>query len=210
MNHSIHPPSNSTPSLYLPEFEHSSCGVGFIASLKGVPSRQITDLGLQALASLAHRGAVDADGKTGDGAGILTNLPRTLFAELAAELGHPHVDAAAIGVGVFFLPTAAGDRRAARELVERATRDAGVTVLGCAPCRSMGTYLVIRRGQPCRVLNSCLSCDRGKRANKNSNVRSTWLAAASRSPPRSRTSRFMFPPFRAGQLLTRDSCWRKY
>ena len=56
--------------------EHSSCGVGLIASLDGTPKREIVEMGVQALKVLYHRGAVDADGKTGDGAGIQLSIPK--------------------------------------------------------------------------------------------------------------------------------------
>ena len=56
--------------------EHSSCGVGLIASLNGNSTREVVEMGIQALKVLYHRGAVDADGKTGDGAGICFNIPK--------------------------------------------------------------------------------------------------------------------------------------
>ena len=56
--------------------EHSSCGVGLIASLKGLPKREVVEMGIEALKALYHRGAVDADGKTGDGAGINIGIPK--------------------------------------------------------------------------------------------------------------------------------------
>ena len=61
--------------------EHSSCGVGLIASIKGMESREVVDMGIEALKCLYHRGAVDADGKTGDGAGIQLGIPRKFFTE---------------------------------------------------------------------------------------------------------------------------------
>ena len=67
--------------------EHSSCGVGLIASIKGVPSREVVDMGVNALKVLYHRGAVDADGKTGDGAGIHLNIPKEFFIEQVERTG---------------------------------------------------------------------------------------------------------------------------
>lgn len=61
--------------LYLPEFEHDNCGAGFICSLKGNKSNDIIHKALEILEKLEHRGAVSADGKTGDGAGILIDIP---------------------------------------------------------------------------------------------------------------------------------------
>ena len=61
--------------LYLPDFEHDNCGAGFICSLKGKKSNDIIHKALEILDKLEHRGAVSADGKTGDGAGILIDIP---------------------------------------------------------------------------------------------------------------------------------------
>ena len=65
--------------IYKEEHEHSSCGVGLIASISGKPSREVVEMGVQALKVLYHRGAVDADGKTGDGAGIQLGIPKNFF-----------------------------------------------------------------------------------------------------------------------------------
>ena len=65
--------------MYLPEFEHDNCGAGFICSLKGIKSNDIIHKALQILEKLEHRGAVSADGKTGDGAGILIDIPHDFF-----------------------------------------------------------------------------------------------------------------------------------
>ena len=66
--------------------EHSSCGVGLIASLDGSHKREIVEMGIQALKVLYHRGAVDADGKTGDGAGIQLSIPRDFFVDKIERL----------------------------------------------------------------------------------------------------------------------------
>ena len=65
--------------MYLPEFEHDNCGAWFICSLKGIKSNDIIHKALQILEKLEHRGAVSADGKTGDGAGILIDIPHDFF-----------------------------------------------------------------------------------------------------------------------------------
>jgi glutamate synthase (ferredoxin) len=67
--------------MYLPEFEHDNCGAGFICNLKGNTSNDIIHKALEILEKLEHRGAVSADGKTGDGAGILIDIPDTYFKE---------------------------------------------------------------------------------------------------------------------------------
>ena len=68
--------------LYLPEFEHENCGAGFICSLKGNRSNDIIHKALEILDKLEHRGAVSADGKTGDGAGILIDIPHDFFTDV--------------------------------------------------------------------------------------------------------------------------------
>ena len=73
--------------IYNPLDEHSSCGVGLIASIKAKPSRDIVEKGIEALKVLYHRGAVDADGKTGDGAGIHIDIPKDFFIEQIERTG---------------------------------------------------------------------------------------------------------------------------
>lgn len=89
--------------VYDPRDEHASCGVGFIASIDGTPRRDVVVLGIEALKAVWHRGAVDADGKTGDGAGIHVQVPQNFFRKKIAENGHtpPLKD---IAVGMIFLP----------------------------------------------------------------------------------------------------------
>jgi len=91
-------------SLYQPEFEHDACGVGFIAQISGKRSNQVLRYALQSLCNLAHRGAIDADAKTGDGAGVLTQIPHKLFAPEVAKLGHTLYNEKDLGVGMVFLP----------------------------------------------------------------------------------------------------------
>ena len=83
--------------------EHSSCGVGLIASLDGSPKREIVEMGVQALRVLYHRGAVDADGKTGDGAGIQLSIPEDFFIDKIERTGHKHNNLP-FAVGMIFLP----------------------------------------------------------------------------------------------------------
>ena len=89
--------------MYDPRYEHDSCGVGFVADIQGRRSHKIVERALEAVASLTHRGAIAADARTGDGAGLLTQLPRELLASVYADVGWPSVDSARMAVGVFFL-----------------------------------------------------------------------------------------------------------
>ena len=71
--------------LYDPRFEHDSCGVGFVCNIKGVTSNEIVKQGIEVLNRLAHRGATGADPKTGDGAGILIQIPHEFFLKACKE-----------------------------------------------------------------------------------------------------------------------------
>ena len=80
--------------LYSEAEEHSSCGVGLVVSLDGKPRRQVVEAGISALKAIWHRGAVDADGKTGDGAGIHVQIPAAFFYDQIRRTGHePDMDA---------------------------------------------------------------------------------------------------------------------
>ncbi len=80
-------------SLYRNDDEHSSCGVGLVVAIDGKPSRSVVDKGITALKAIWHRGAVDADGKTGDGAGIHVQIPANFFYDQIRRTGHePEMD----------------------------------------------------------------------------------------------------------------------
>jgi len=88
---------------YDPADEHDACGVGFIAALDGQPRREVVQAAIDALKSVWHRGAVDADGKTGDGAGIHVQIPQEFFREHVRRAGHEPV-AGPVAAGMVFLP----------------------------------------------------------------------------------------------------------
>ncbi|MGS4945496.1 glutamate synthase large subunit [Meridianimarinicoccus sp. RP-17] len=90
--------------LYNPEDEHSSCGVGLVVSIDGTPSRAVVESGITALKAIWHRGAVDADGKTGDGAGIHVQIPATFFYDQVRRTGHEPAMDQLMAVGQVFLP----------------------------------------------------------------------------------------------------------
>ena len=91
-------------SLYDPVHDHDACGTGFIAHVSGKRSHQILRYGLQSLCNLTHRGALDADAKTGDGAGVLTQIPYKVLGPEVAKLGHHLYNDRDLGVGFVFLP----------------------------------------------------------------------------------------------------------
>ena len=90
--------------LYDPTLDKDSCGVGFIADIKGHKSHQIIKDGLAILLNLEHRGAVGADPRMGDGAGILVQIPHTFFVKKAAELGFKLPAPGEYAVGYLFMP----------------------------------------------------------------------------------------------------------
>ena len=89
--------------VYSTDMEHDACGVGLIASTEGKKSRQVVEYGIEALKAVWHRGAVDADGKTGDGAGIHLEIAKDFFIEKIEVTGHKY-DGSEICVGMIFLP----------------------------------------------------------------------------------------------------------
>ena len=110
--------------------EHSSCGVGLIASLKNVPTREVVEMGIEALKCLYHRGAVDADGKTGDGAGIQLDIPKQFFKEQIERTGHKSNNLA-FGVGMIFLPrTNFNAQERSRSIVESEILKEGLKIYG--------------------------------------------------------------------------------
>ena len=120
----------SKRGLYRPEFEFDSCGVGLAASLRGVPEHKILQTAIQAVVGLSHRGAVSADGKTGDGAGVLTQVPSRLVQRELAARGIDHVDPRDVGVGMVFLPQAGTTtNRQAVEIVNSVLQEQGVPLL---------------------------------------------------------------------------------
>ena len=90
--------------LFDPAQEKDSCGVGFIADIKGRKSHKIVEDALTILVNLEHRGAVGADPRAGDGAGILVQMPHKFFAKKAAELGFTLPEPGHYGVGALFMP----------------------------------------------------------------------------------------------------------
>ena len=89
--------------IYSESMEHDACGVGLIASTEGKKTRQVVEYGIQALKAVWHRGAIDADGKTGDGAGIHIEIPTSFFKEKIENYGRQY-DGGEICVGMIFLP----------------------------------------------------------------------------------------------------------
>ncbi|WP_088333901.1 glutamate synthase large subunit [Sphingomonas mucosissima] len=116
--------------MYRPEFEGDACGVGLVAATDGKPSRRVVQSAIDALKAVWHRGAVDADGKTGDGAGLHVDLPLRFFDDAIALSGHK-VRPNRLAVGMVFLPrTDLAAQETCRTIVESAIIEAGYTIYG--------------------------------------------------------------------------------
>src|SRR4051812_7787844 len=116
---------------YNPADEHDSCGVGMVVAIDGKPRRQVVDAGIEALKVLYHRGAVDADGKTGDGAGIHLQIPQDFFREHVVRSGHTVAADETLCVGMVFLPKSdLGAQEVCRTIVESEMRPAGYYIFG--------------------------------------------------------------------------------
>ena len=116
--------------LYDPQFEHDNCGFGFIANVHGHASHEIVRKGISILVNLEHRGATGCDPRTGDGAGLLLQIPHAFFAKEAARLGFELPAVGKYGVGFVFLPSDAAARRQAEQILEDKILSSGQRVLG--------------------------------------------------------------------------------
>src|ERR1700735_3751515 len=118
------PERSLAPSLIDPRFDQDSCGVGFVATLRNQPSHEILTQALTALARLAHRGAIAADGKSSDGVGIMTAVPREF---LLASAGISLDPSQPLAVGVVFFPS---ESSTGQQALEQALAAQNLDVLG--------------------------------------------------------------------------------
>src|SRR6201995_3704127 len=116
--------------LYDPSLEKDSCGVGFIANIKGKKSHQIVSDAINILCNLEHRGAVGADPRAGDGAGILVQIPHAFFARKAAEIGFQLPEPGHYAVGALFLPRETAWRNVIKSIIADEIRNEQLTLLG--------------------------------------------------------------------------------
>src|SRR5579871_6034610 len=140
MNDSVVP--NGLPpaqGLYDPANERDACGIGFVANIKGQKSHEIIVKGLQLLINLAHRGACGCDPETGDGAGLLIQIPHKFFTREAAKLGFTLPAPGEYGVGMVFLPVERHQRLETEGILERIAKEEGLTVLGWRDTPIQGT-----------------------------------------------------------------------
>ncbi len=146
-------PVNGLPpaqGLYHPAHEHDACGIGFVASISGRKSHDIIEKGVQVLLNLAHRGACGCDPETGDGAGVLIQIPHKFFGRECEKLGFTLPSAGTYGVGMIFLPVEKHPRLQCEGILERIVREEGLTLLGWrdTPVYASAIGRVARASQP--------------------------------------------------------------
>ena len=121
---------NRNQGLYDPSFEHDNCGIGAVIDIKGRASHKLVNDALCIVENLEHRAGKDAEGKTGDGVGILTQIPHEFFAKKCKELGFSLPGKRQYGVGFFFFPQEEFKKRQAKSMFETIVRKSGLKILG--------------------------------------------------------------------------------
>ena len=136
--------------LYHPAHEHDACGIGFVASISGRKSHDTIQKGIQVLVNLAHRGASGCDPETGDGAGVLIQIPHKFFARECEKLGFTLPSPGTYGVGMIFLPVEKHPRLQCEGILERIVREEGFALLGWrdTPVYASAIGRVARASQP--------------------------------------------------------------
>jgi glutamate synthase (NADPH/NADH) large chain len=136
--------------LYDPAHEHDACGIGFVASISGEKSHDIIKKGIQVLLNLTHRGACGCDPETGDGAGVLIQIPHQFFARECGKLGFQLPQPGKYAVGMTFLPVEKHPRLQCEGILERIIREEGLAVLGWrdTPVYASAIGRVARASQP--------------------------------------------------------------
>jgi glutamate synthase (ferredoxin) len=136
--------------LYHPGNEHDACGIGLVANIRGERSHEIIRKGLEVLINLTHRGAAGCDPETGDGAGILIQVPHEFFVRECADLGMQLPERGAYGVAMCFLPVEKHSRLQCEGIFERIAQEEGLTVLGWrdTPVNGDAIGREARRSQP--------------------------------------------------------------
>ena len=127
--------------LYDPRFEHDACGVGFVVNIKGEKSHEIVEQALTVLQNLDHRGACGCEENTGDGAGILLQVPHAFFQDACDGLGFKLPDPGEYGVGMLFLPDNRNQRRQFEKILEEIIASEGQRLLGWRKVPTDNLYL---------------------------------------------------------------------
>ena len=119
-----------TPGLYDPRFEHDNCGIGAVANIQGIKTHRTVDQALHIVENLEHRAGKDAEGKTGDGVGIMLQISHKFFKKAAASLGIELGEEREYGIGMFFFPQDELARNQAKKMFEIILKKEGLTFLG--------------------------------------------------------------------------------
>lgn len=122
--------SGPQPLLYRPEFEHDNCGIGAIVNIKGLKTRETVENALKIVENLEHRAGKDAEGKTGDGVGILTQISHKFFVKVTKPLGIQIGGEREYGIGMFFFPQDELKRNQAKKMFEIIVEKEGLSFLG--------------------------------------------------------------------------------
>ncbi len=143
-------PTPRAQGLYDPRFEHDSCGIGFVVDVQGRKSHDVIEKGIQVLLNLEHRGACGCEKNTGDGAGILIQMPHAFLSEECGRLQIRLPGPARYAAGNFFLPVEPESRRQCEQLVECTAREEGLGVLGwrTLPTDNSSLGPTARAGEP--------------------------------------------------------------
>jgi glutamate synthase (NADPH) large chain len=186
--------------LYDPGHEHDACGIGFVASISGTKSHDIIRKGIQVLLNLAHRGACGCDPETGDGAGVLIQIPHQFFSRECAKLGFTLPEPGAYGVGMVFLPVERPQRLQCEGIFERIVREEGLTCLGWrdTPVYASAIGRVARASQP-YIQQIFVRCAPGMDED-------AFERKLSVSPALKARRCFTSPRSRAARSFTRDCC----
>jgi glutamate synthase domain-containing protein 1 len=140
----------SAQGLYDPANEHDACGLGFVASIRGEKSHSIVEKGIEVLTHLEHRGACGCDPETGDGAGVLIQIPHEFFVRECAAQGIDLPEPGSYAVGMVFLPVGKRERLQCEGVVETILQEEGFEVLGWrdTPIDATAIGRVARGSQP--------------------------------------------------------------
>ncbi len=123
-------PKQKLPGLYDPRFEHDNCGIGAVANVKGIKTHKTVDQALHIVENLEHRAGKDAEGKTGDGVGIMLQISHRFFKKAASQAGITLGDEREYGIGMFFFPQDELARKQAMKMFEIIVKKEGLTFLG--------------------------------------------------------------------------------
>ena len=147
------------PGLYSEEYEHDNCGIGAVVNIKGIKTHETVNNALKIVENLEHRAGKDAEGKTGDGVGILLQISHKFFKKAVAELGYDLGKERDYGIGMFFFPQDELPRKQAMKMFEVLSRKRDLSSCVGEWFRLLREFLERRLLMLCRALCRHLSRD---------------------------------------------------